>query len=227
MSMEQVLNVLTESPRTGLEKRGFMRLVSLMACPPHNVSRFFTWVYLKTKRDSEEVGTKRLVTDLAFWQFLEAAVNNDLNSMGVENRRLGYDEEEFVFDALLPMLDSVLESFFDPVLFPESLVLFRRMVPVIWIFIARITPTLRSAFQLKMCASVMIRFDSLLPQAVPPRVFVGIQEALTAVTSGLLMDAELQRSLRSVSLRNFLIVSTAITRSTLSRLSSTECFNAS
>ena len=167
------------------------------------------------------------MTDLAFWQFLEAAVNNDLNSMGVENRRLGYDEEEFVFDALLPMLDSVLESFFDPVLFPESLVLFRRMVPVIWIFIARITPTLRSAFQLKMCASVMIRFDSLLPQAVPPRVFVGIQEALTAVTSGLLMDAELQRSLSNVSLRNSFIFSTAITRSTLSRLSSTECFNAS
>jgi hypothetical protein len=135
-----------------------------------------------------------LKTSLPFWQLLESLVNTDLNSMGVNQKTLGYEEEEFVFEALLPLLECVLESFYEPLLFPESLVLFRRMVPVIWIFVARVSSIMQSPTYLKICISTMIKFDALLPQNVPPRVFVGLNEALNSVVSGIIQDAGLRRS---------------------------------
>ena len=154
-------------------------------------ARFFLWVYLRTKGDTSDVGTDKLFKNAEFWRFLEITVNRDLAGLGV-GKRMTDNENEFVFDALFPLLDCVLENFFDPAEFPESHAAVKRFAPAICDFVARVVPSLDNSSHIKVTTACVLRLDGTIPQVVPPRVFQALDSKLSASTAGIIPNSALQ-----------------------------------
>jgi hypothetical protein len=150
-------------------------------------------VYLKTKGDTSEIGTDKLFKNAAFWSFLERCVNQELSGLGV-GKRLSDVESEYVFDALFPLLDCILENFFDAAEYPESMAVVKRFAPALCDFVARIIPSLDNPSHIKGTTACILRLDGTVPQVVSPKVFQALDSKLHASSAGIIPNSALQLS---------------------------------
>ncbi len=154
---------------------------------------FFLEVFINTSTEPVEIGTDKLYENPKLWKALHLMTTKEVNTYHrvrtaeMSPSGLTDDQEEFVYDGLLPVLYRVLITHYKPEVYPESEPILKEISTVLWEFCARVIGDLTNKNNLKALYLAMAELKKKV--RVPDEVFEQVASKMALKQAGILEES--------------------------------------
>eukprot|EP00053_Salpingoeca_punica_P017480 m.168492 g.168492 ORF g.168492 m.168492 type:complete len:2590 (+) comp17217_c0_seq4:243-8012(+) len=172
-TLDEMLDILSDKQFRSIDKTAYLH--------------FFMWVYITTEGSSVELGTDRLPSEPRLWQALVMLANDVVARLFADNTTaIDRQQSDFLFDAYLPLLTRVVQTFYVPAENPDSRKAVRQVARAVADMVRRGLTHITVKDHLKTISSCLFALNLAEGDCVERGVLQDLASRLTTTEAGLL-----------------------------------------